>query len=176
MDKILISEKKVRFQDCDPFNHLNNAKYLDYFLNAREDQLLESYNFDIFDIAINKSLGWVIYSNQILYLNPVFTMETIVIETQLTTFTYKSLTVEMRMLDINRRKLKSILWTSFIHFDLKLQKPINHQDEYLQLFENVVLPIDQKTIEERRNFLLRDLAREQAKDAQILYPKDEFYK
>ena len=164
MDKILISERKVRFQDCDPFNHLNNAKYLDYFLNAREDQLLESYNLDIFDIAINKSLGWVIYSNQILYLNPVFTMETIVIETQLTAFTSKSLNVEMRMLDKERLKLKSILWTSFIHFDLKLQKPVNHQDEYLRLFENVVLPVDQKTIEERRNFLLRDLAREQAKD------------
>ena len=29
----------VRFQDCDPFGHLNNARYIDYFLNARQDQI-----------------------------------------------------------------------------------------------------------------------------------------
>lgn len=25
----------IRFQDCDPLQHLNNAKYFDYFFNAR---------------------------------------------------------------------------------------------------------------------------------------------
>ncbi len=25
----------IRFQDCDPFGHLNNARYIDYFVNAR---------------------------------------------------------------------------------------------------------------------------------------------
>ena len=48
MDKILSTKIKIRFQDCDPFNHLNNAKYIDYFLNVREDQILENYNIDAF--------------------------------------------------------------------------------------------------------------------------------
>ena len=26
---------RVHFQDCDMLGHLNNARYLDYFLNAR---------------------------------------------------------------------------------------------------------------------------------------------
>ena len=45
--KVLESNMKIRFQDCDPFNHLNNAAYLNYFMNAREDHLIENYGIDI---------------------------------------------------------------------------------------------------------------------------------
>ena len=44
MTKILESKIRVRFQDCDPFNHLNNSSYIDYFFDAREDQLHNRYN------------------------------------------------------------------------------------------------------------------------------------
>ena len=33
------SSSLIRFQDCDPLRHLNNAKYFDYYFNAREDQV-----------------------------------------------------------------------------------------------------------------------------------------
>ena len=26
---------QIRFQDCDPLQHLNNSKYFDYYFNAR---------------------------------------------------------------------------------------------------------------------------------------------
>ena len=45
--KVLESKMKVRFHDCDPFNHLNNSRYIDYIVTARGDQLLENYNLDI---------------------------------------------------------------------------------------------------------------------------------
>ncbi|MEM9981458.1 MAG: acyl-CoA thioesterase, partial [Bacteroidota bacterium] len=32
---LLASKAIVRFQDCDPLRHLNNAKYFDYYFNAR---------------------------------------------------------------------------------------------------------------------------------------------
>ena len=38
----LQSTVKIRFQDCDPFNHLNNAAYLNYFVNARDCLLYTS--------------------------------------------------------------------------------------------------------------------------------------
>ncbi|MDA8650906.1 thioesterase, partial [Flavobacteriaceae bacterium] len=47
-NKILESKAIVRFQDCDPFNHLNNAAYLNYLVNAREDQLMEAYGINIY--------------------------------------------------------------------------------------------------------------------------------
>src|SRR5471030_344509 len=117
MKKILTSVRKVRFQDCDPFNHLNNAKYIDYFMNAREDQLLENYGVDIFNIASRQGLSRVIASNQVCYLKPAYTMESMLIDSQLIAYNSKSLVVEMRMWDENQTTLKSMLWTNFIHFD-----------------------------------------------------------
>ena len=39
------SKVAIRFQDCDPFAHLNNAKYIEYFINAREDHLIQAYGY-----------------------------------------------------------------------------------------------------------------------------------
>ena len=32
------SVAEIRFSDCDPFGHLNNARFLDYFLHKIEKQ------------------------------------------------------------------------------------------------------------------------------------------
>ena len=47
MEKFPQSFYPIRFNDCDPFGHLNNSKYIDYFLNAREDHLKEHYDIDL---------------------------------------------------------------------------------------------------------------------------------
>ena len=44
-NKRTTSHHRVRFADCDPMGHLYNARYLDYFMHAREDQLRENYDF-----------------------------------------------------------------------------------------------------------------------------------
>jgi len=59
LPKELESTAIARFQDCDPFSHLNNARYIDYFLNARENQLALSYNFNIFDHGKTLNANWV---------------------------------------------------------------------------------------------------------------------
>ena len=48
----------IRFQDCDPFGHLNNARYLDYFINAREDHLAEYYDLDIYERQKQLNINW----------------------------------------------------------------------------------------------------------------------
>ncbi len=49
-----VSNVVIRFQDCDPFGHLNNARYIDYFINAREGHLVEYYNLDIYERQNNQ--------------------------------------------------------------------------------------------------------------------------
>ncbi|HLP63062.1 acyl-CoA thioesterase [Flavobacterium sp.] len=149
MKQLLETKTKVRFQDCDPFNHLNNAKYLDYFMNAREDQLLEYYSIDIFKMAKTELKSWVVTSNQIAYLKPAFTMEEIVIESQLIHYTDKSLKVEMRMYNETKTELKSLYWVNFVHFDLKTQRPTVHSEELMQLFETVITNVKTHNFDER---------------------------
>ena len=149
MKKVLESTAKIRFQDCDPFNHLNNSKYLDYFINAREDQVLDHYNIDIFKMIRTEYKGWVVMSNQIAYFKPAITMENVVIESQVIAFNDKQLKIELRMYNHNKTELKSFAWTNFMHFDLQTQKSTNHSEQLMSLFTNVNNPVGSVNFEER---------------------------
>ncbi len=149
MEKIIKSQHKVRFQDCDPFNHLNNAKYIDYFINAREDQLIDNYQIDVFEYAKKTGHNWVVASNQIAYKRPALMMETIVIDSQLVKYTNKSLLVEMRMWDATQSKLKALMWVNFVHYDFIHKKVADHTPEFMSIFENVISPVEQSIFEER---------------------------
>jgi len=97
LPKIIESKAKIRFQDCDPFNHLNNAEYLNYLNNAREDQLMSNYGIDIYKMAKEEGLSWVTGSNQIAYLRPAWLMEDVIIQTRMLSYDSSSIKVEMHM-------------------------------------------------------------------------------
>lgn len=147
--KKLESKAKIRFQDCDPFNHLNNSKYFDYYLNAREDQLLQYYNLDIFKIIREDKLGWVVSSSQISYLIPAFTMEEVLIETQLIQFSSKHLMIEARMFNKDKTVLKSFCWMGFIHFNLRTNQVQSHSEYFMNLFNDIINPVTEISFRER---------------------------
>ncbi len=149
MEKVLRTKRKIRFQDCDPFNHLNNSKYLEYFINTREDQIAEYYDLDIFKYLKDTGLSWVVASNQISYIRPAFTMETVLIESQLIQYSDTFLVVEMKMWNENETELKAILWIKFIQFNIQTQKVANHSENLMQLFQSVVVPVEQSVFENR---------------------------
>ena len=64
------SSSLIRFQDCDPLRHLNNAKYFDYYFNAREDQVPKLYGIKQSLIFKEFSAVWVVYNHQIAYIRP----------------------------------------------------------------------------------------------------------
>lgn len=143
------SKTKIRFQDCDPFNHLNNASYISYFMNHREDQLIKHYDIDIYHMAQTHGISWVSSRNQIAYLRPALLMETVLIESQLFRFDSNQLQVEMRMYNEERTQLKSIIWCSFVHFNLLKQSKATHSEELMTLFESINNPLKVNTFEER---------------------------
>jgi len=132
--KIWESKVMIRFPDCDPFNHLNNARYIDYFINAREDHIIENLNLNIYQYAAQQGLGWVVSKNQIAYLKPAFLMETVVIDSTTLKLGEKDVLVEMKMWNERKDKLKSVLWSNFVHINMKTQRPENHSNELIELF------------------------------------------
>ena len=157
MKTILKTKVKVRFQDCDPFNHLNNSKYIDYFLNVREDQLNEHYNINIFENIDKLGKSWIVTFNQINYIQPVYTLESIVIETQLIHYTNKVIVVEMKMWNENETELKAILWTKFIYYDIKNRKVSNHSEELMQLFGAILILVKESNFEERCTNVIKNI-------------------
>ncbi|WP_347922075.1 acyl-CoA thioesterase [Pontimicrobium sp. SW4] len=147
--KTVESKTKIRFQDCDPFNHLNNGSYINYFMNHREDQLIKHYNIDIYDMAKRIGKSWVSNSNQIAYLKPAFLMETVTIESQLIGYDSSNLKAEMRMYNEDKSHLKAIIWCGFTHFNLLKQQRETHDEELMGLFNNIINPVNAEIFEER---------------------------
>ncbi|MBX2815857.1 MAG: acyl-CoA thioesterase [Saprospiraceae bacterium] len=159
MKKVLKSFHQVRFQDCDPFRHLNNARYLDYFINAREDQVKEHYDLDLFEFMHKEGTGWVVGSNQIQYCLPAQMQELICIESTLFDFGPKHLSVEMTMWDETQTQLKAILWVSFVHLNLRTQQTTEHNDRLMDLFGSVVISISESDFLARCRAVRKEVGR-----------------
>jgi len=146
---IVETKSTVRFQDCDPFNHLNNGRYIDYFMNHREDALIQHYGLDIYKLAKEEGRSWVSGSNQIAYLRPTFTMENITIQSQVIKFDQSNIWVEMRMYNEDKIQLKAVMWAQVVHFDLLKQRKAIHNTAHMNLFQSILNPLEQTTFEER---------------------------
>ena len=131
----------IRFPDCDPFNHLTNSRYLDYFSNAREDHLMTFYDFNPFQLVQEQGLGWVAVQNQIAYLQPAIPLERVIIDSALLEWKQKSLRVEMRMWNQAKQQLKSVLWMTLVHYNLRTQKSELHSEELIRLFASIEHPL-----------------------------------
>lgn len=136
----LESTALARFQDCDPFGHLNNARYIDYFLNARDDQLLQFYEFSVFNHGKITGANWVTTKNQLAYLRPVQLMEVVRLRTRLIHFTERVLVVEGLMMDQGAQRLKCLAWIEFTYVSLANGRAVNHPAELMALFRAVVYP------------------------------------
>lgn len=129
----------VRFQDCDPFGHLNNARYIDYFLNARQDQIAEHYGVQTYGTKETARASWVVRKTQIAYLRPAPAMSRVIVRTRLLFFDETSLVVEGLMLEEGSRRLKALIWFDFAYVSLVSGKPIGHSAELMSLFQAVVV-------------------------------------
>lgn len=135
--KTLQSKKRVHYHDCDPMNHLNNSRYIDYIMDTRTEQLLIDYGVDIAELAYKHGIGWVAALTQITYFAPAKWMEVVIIETRLIRYTESSVIVEGIMWDEEKKNMKALLWAKLVHFDIKKQKSNKHNDELMELFNSI---------------------------------------
>lgn len=135
--KELESKVFIAFNDCDPFRHLNNARYVDYFFNAREQQLNEFYNFSLADWGA-KGMGWFVTQNQVAYLKPANYAETVIIISRILLVTDFDMLLEMVMWNEKKTRVKAILWSRLLHVDLTGGKRLQHNKELMDLFDAIV--------------------------------------
>ena len=131
MEKTPVSSYIVRFNDCDPLGHLNNGRYIDYFLNAREDHLRDHYGIDLRD-WVSKGIVFVVSQHEIRYLRPVLYNDRVAIQSMLIGWDEHSLMVEMLLFDAGRRQLKAVMWTRFTRVDPRTGKRVAHPEEFME--------------------------------------------
>ncbi len=113
------SRSLIRFQDCDPLCHLNNAKYFDYYFNAREDQVPKLYGFTQSELYSQFQATWVVYNHQIAYVRPAGMGEWVRIFSRVIWHDEKTVLVEYFMTDDAEKQLKNVLWSTLRYVDFQ---------------------------------------------------------
>jgi YbgC/YbaW family acyl-CoA thioester hydrolase len=126
----------IRFSDCDLFAHLNNARYIDYFLNAREDHLKNSYQLQLNEYY-KLGVAWLVGNHEIYYLRPANYNEVVRIQSTLLKVADDYLLVEMMMTNETGTHLKALLWTKFIPIHVQSGKRQNHPELFMDFARKI---------------------------------------
>lgn len=150
MPHTLRSNMRVRLRDCDAFGHLHNSTFLDYFLEAREDQLHDAYNFSISDYASKHHISWYITENQIRYFDSVHFGATVTIETRVIQADTKGMTMEGLMLGEDGL-IKALYWTRMRAINTLTNAPTSHDDYLNTLLDHIIsrAPMERENFRER---------------------------
>jgi acyl-CoA thioester hydrolase len=150
----------IRFQDCDPLQHLNNAKYFDYFFNAREDQVPKLYGLEMIDMIHKYKAAWVVYNHNISYVRPAKVGEWIRIMSRLLWYNHNTVILEYYMTDDSKKELKTILWTTMRYVTIKEGRSTDHSGAVLDFLKATSenLDISQISISERVKTLKQKIA------------------
>lgn len=155
MKKRVYSLYPVRFSDCDPLGHLNNARYIDYMLNAREDHLIENLGFTYAENAATTGCTWATIQNQIAYLKEIPFNTRVRIESAVIAFDERTLTTEIRIWHETENLVHAVLWCKGIYFNIMERKSEIHSEDLMDIFSKIVDPVD-TNFEDRANDLRKN--------------------
>lgn len=130
----------IRFQDCDPLQHLNNSKYFDYFFNAREDQASKLYGFSFEAMFRELRTSWVVYQHQIAYIRPAGISEWVRIITRVIHHDEDTMVTEYVMTNDARTELKTLLWVTSKHVSVTTGRRTPHPPALMEYLNAIQLP------------------------------------
>ncbi len=119
---------EVRYGDLDPQGHVNNAKYLTYFEQARIHYLIQLGLFSKDQSFME--IGVVIADIHITYKAPILYEHSIKVGARTTKIGNKSMTVEQCVMDANTGEIMASGTVVMVTYDYKVLKPIHVPDEW----------------------------------------------
>lgn len=155
MEKEITSTAKIRFSDCDPIGHLNNVKYLEYMLNAREDHVESFYGFTYEEYSRKTGCTWITIQNEIAYLKEVRYNSKVMITSKTIEVSDRISKIEILMKSEDGKTINAVLWMNIIYFNMKTRTSETQPEEVKDLFKEYLVSLDQKEFKTRVDFLRR---------------------
>jgi acyl-CoA thioester hydrolase len=152
MDKEISTVVKVRFSDCDPIGHLNNVKYLEYMMNAREDHVESYYGFTYEEYTRRTGCTWITVQNEIAYLREVHYNTRVLISSKTIEVRDRISKVEILMKSEDGKTVNAVLWITVVYFNMETRKSEVHPPETRGLFERFLEDVREKTFQERVSY------------------------
>lgn len=153
MQRELSTEVKIRFSDCDPIGHLNNVKYLEYMLNAREDHVEAGYGFTYEEYTRKTGCTWIAIQNEIAYLKEVRYNSKVLITSKTIEISDRVSKVEILMKSLDEKTVHCVLWCTVIYFNMKTRLSESQPEETKELFRNFLVELNQRDFQSRATYL-----------------------
>jgi YbgC/YbaW family acyl-CoA thioester hydrolase len=134
------SEIRVRMRDCDVHGHLHNTRYVDYLLDARDDQLRAYYDFDMVEVARRTGIAWYVVMTQARFYEPARIGALLRAVTRLISYDQHRFVLEGRLYGQSDR-LSALIWFTFRAVDVTSAQPTEHSHELMALFGRLVLAL-----------------------------------
>jgi len=119
---------EVRYGDLDPQGHVNNAKHLTYFEQARVQYLVQLGLFRKDQSFME--IGVVIADIHIAYKSPVHYGDAVKVGVRTTKMGNKSITVEQCVMNAGAEEVMSLGEVVMVAYDYKALKPIPVPQEW----------------------------------------------
>ena len=112
----------VRPDDIDMNRHVHNAKYHDYVLAARIDQMERCYGMSM-DEFFARGFSWVVKSSFIEHQRPLNMGDSIVVRTRVSEIRSRGIRVEFEILRKPEEKLSASGWYQYLMVNVDTGRP-----------------------------------------------------
>jgi len=124
---------KVRGYHLDMYQHVNNARYLEFLEEARWDFIESKINLKEW---MKKGLGFVVANININYRKPASLDQVIEIQSQISKLNVKSATIEQKIRLDDSDTLIANEDVTFVIVDVKTGKPLPLEGELLEIMKS----------------------------------------
>jgi acyl-CoA thioester hydrolase/thioesterase-3 len=107
------SRLDVRPDDIDMNQHVHNAKYHDYVLAARYDQMERCYGMSMNDF-LARGFSWFVKSSYIEHKRPLEMGDSVIVRTRVSEMRKRGVRVEFEILKTSDEKLSASGWYEYV--------------------------------------------------------------
>lgn len=131
LDKVHIHPKKVYGFHLDFYKHVNNARYLEFFEEARWEYLLPLKKSK----ALEKR-NWItiVVRVEVSYKKPLELFDDIAIHTSIKEIGRKSMTFNQKIYKNGEKTISALANVKFVVFDTEAQKSVSVNDKIKAIF------------------------------------------
>lgn len=133
MNSIFSSEIRVRPDDIDSNNHVHNAKYLDFVLAARYEQMTNNYNMSM-DEFIEKGFSWVVSAVHMDWKRALSLGDTAIVKTQLDSVNGAQCKVNFWIENKETKKLVSSGYFLYTMISIKTGRPARITEDIIEKY------------------------------------------
>lgn len=118
---------EVRYSDLDPQGHLNNARYLTYFEQARINYII---HIGLWQGGSFLDMGVIVANAQVNFLSPVFFGQNLRVGVRVTHLGNKSMDMEYSLLDVDNNQELANGSTVLVAYDYQSGKTVPVPEEW----------------------------------------------